>query len=212
MPREPTVAVPVTTSDGVALEADAHRPALARAVATIAHPHPHFGGTMDHPVVGAFVDALAALDVAALRFNFRGVGRSAGSSEGGSAERLDLLGALDAAAALAAGVPLVVCGYSFGADVALTCDHERAAAWIVVAPPLRLFPADAFVAGRDERPVHLIVPAHDTFAPPDAVREHTASWPAATVHVVESADHFLVGSAGAVRDLIAAVASDVLSR
>ena len=95
---------------------------------------------------------------------------------------------------LAPGAPLLACGYSFGADVTLTCDHPAIAKWLVVAPPLALFEPSSMVPSTDSRPAHLFVAAHDQFAPPDVVRERVASWPSASVHVIDLADHFFRGA------------------
>jgi alpha/beta superfamily hydrolase len=103
-----------------------------------------------------------------------------------------VLAAIDRAASLVPGRPVLACGYSFGADVTLACDDARVGAWLVAAPPLRMF--DDFPAARDPRPKHLFVAAHDQFTPPDAARAATVGWSATTVHVVDMADHFFRGA------------------
>jgi alpha/beta superfamily hydrolase len=182
------------TSDGVTLVAEEHTPPDVRAGAAIAHPHPQYGGTMHDAVAMAIDRALVARRVATVRFAFRGTGGSSGSHSGGPDERLDVLAALDHAASLAPGMPLLACGYSFGADVTLACADDRVTAWLVAAPPLRLF--DDFPAARDPRPKHLFVAAHDQFTPPDAARAATVGWTNTTIHVVDMADHFFRGALG----------------
>ncbi len=88
------------------------------ALALICHPHPQFGGTMDNKVVQTLAKAFAELGFATLRFNFRGVGKSAGAYDEGLGETED------AAVALAWGrsqvpdaTPLVAAGFSFGCFV-----------------------------------------------------------------------------------------------
>ena len=66
-----------------------------RAVAVFGHPHPLHGGTMHTKVVYQSSKALARIGVAVLRFNFRGVGRSAGTHDGGPGEMDDYRAALD---------------------------------------------------------------------------------------------------------------------
>lgn len=200
----------LTAADGTRLEALVHVPTSATGsapagVAAIAHPHPQYGGDMHNNVVGALWRGLAAAGVATVRFDFRGVGGSGGTHGGGEAERLDLLAALDAAAALAPDVPLYCCGYSFGADVALTCAHERLAAWVVVAPPLRLFGDDRFVAAGDARPVHVLAGEHDQFASTGVVRAATAGWRTTQVHEIPMADHFFAGSTARIAELVTAI-------
>ena len=62
--------------------------------AVITHPHPLFGGDMANNVVLIAVRALAARGMSALRFNFRGVGRSTGVYGGGVDEMEDVAAAL----------------------------------------------------------------------------------------------------------------------
>ena len=99
-------------------------PALARAgVAIIAHPHPLFGGSMDNKVVQTLSRAFVHCGWVALRFNFRGVGRSAGAHDDGRGELEDLLAAVQQ---VAPDGPLAIAGFSFGAFVA---SHAVAALW-----------------------------------------------------------------------------------
>ncbi len=85
-----------------------------RGVAVIAHPHPLFGGTMDNKVVQTLARAFVACGWTAVRFNFRGVGRSEGAHDEGRGERDDLLAVVQA---LAPTGPLCLAGFSFGAFV-----------------------------------------------------------------------------------------------
>ena len=201
----------ITSSDGTVLEAVIDRPTPAtstRAVAAIAHPHPQYGGDLHNNVVGALQRGLVASGAVTVRFNFRGVGASGGTHSGGTHERADYVAALDAAAALDTTVPLYACGYSFGADVALTSAHGRLAAWIVVAPPLRLFADELYVAAIDARPKHLIVGAHDQHASPETVRAITAGWRNVIVHPVEMADHFFAGTTSRVAEIVTRIVTD----
>jgi hypothetical protein len=65
--------------------------ARAPGVAIIAHPHPLFGGTMDNKVVQTLARAFVQCGYTVVRFNFRGVGASAGEYDAGKAELQDLL-------------------------------------------------------------------------------------------------------------------------
>ncbi|WP_019703848.1 alpha/beta hydrolase [Paracidovorax oryzae] len=85
-----------------------------RGVAVIAHPHPLFGGTMDNKVVQTLARAFVACGWTAVRFNFRGVGGSAGSHDEGRGELDDLLAVIDQAAPAGA---IALAGFSFGAFV-----------------------------------------------------------------------------------------------
>jgi alpha/beta superfamily hydrolase len=64
----------------------------------VCHPHPRYGGDMNNNVVLAVTRALTDRGIAALRFNFRGVGGSAGSYDDGRGETEDAQHALDALA------------------------------------------------------------------------------------------------------------------
>ena len=106
----------------------------------VCHPHPLYGGDLDNNVVVAVCAALESRGVAALRFNFRGVGQSQGEFDQGRGEQDDLRGAL----AFLAAQPEVdqarlgVAGYSFGAVVALAvgAGEGRVRALCAISAPL----------------------------------------------------------------------------
>ncbi len=132
---------PVTDLAGPAgpLEALLDRPgAEVRAAVVFAHPHPQFGGTMHTKAVFQGAKGLTRLGCAVLRFNFRGVGRSAGAFGEGEGEKADFRAGLDYMAARCPGVSLWAAGFSFGAWVALEVGAEdpRVAALIGIAPPV----------------------------------------------------------------------------
>lgn len=85
-------------------------------VAVVCHPHPQHGGTMDNKVAQTLARAFVQLGYRAVRFNFRGVGGSAGAWDEGRGEIDDALAVI--AAHRDAGLPLVLAGFSFGAYVA----------------------------------------------------------------------------------------------
>jgi alpha/beta superfamily hydrolase len=109
-----------------------------RAAVVFAHPHPQFGGTMHTKAVYQGAKGLTRIGCAVLRFNFRGVGRSAGEFDQGEGEKADFRAALDYMAARYPGVPLWAAGFSFGAWVALEVGAEdaRVSALIGIAPPV----------------------------------------------------------------------------
>ena len=85
-------------------------------VAVIAHPHPLFGGTMDNKVVQTLARAFIACGWTAVRFNFRGVGASAGTHDEGRGEVDDYRAVV---AQVAPEGPLAIGAFSFGAFVAI---------------------------------------------------------------------------------------------
>ena len=64
-------------------------------IAIVLHPHPQFGGTMNHQIVYQLYYAFVHRGFSVLRFNFRGVGRSQGSFDHGIGELSDAASALD---------------------------------------------------------------------------------------------------------------------
>ena len=56
-------------------------------IAIILHPHPQFGGTMNHKVVHKLHYTFFNMGFTVLRFNFRGVGRSQGEYDQGVGDR-----------------------------------------------------------------------------------------------------------------------------
>ena len=100
----------------LALLIDDPTSAPRRGVAVVCHPHPLHGGTMDNKVVQTLARAFVQLGYRAVRFNFRGIGGSAGQWDEGRGEVDDALAVV--AAVRDAGQPLVLAGFSFGAYVA----------------------------------------------------------------------------------------------
>ncbi|MBX9793908.1 MAG: alpha/beta fold hydrolase [Burkholderiaceae bacterium] len=106
-------------------------------LAVVCHPHPLHGGTMDNKVVQTLARALLALGWTVVRFNFRGVGRSAGVWDEGRGEVDDALAVI--AQHRGAGQPLLLAGFSFGAYVAAEVasrlpEAERALRLVLVGP------------------------------------------------------------------------------
>ena len=202
------------TADGLTLEGEVSVPDGVRAGALLAHPHPLHGGNMRSIVIGALFTGLPAAGIAALRFNFRGVGASEGSHDEGRRERLDVVAALDVLEGLGRELPLVLGGWSFGADTSLGVDDARHAGWFAVAPPLRhtaQFRNSAVAAAGDPRPKLLVMPERDQFRSPESAREVVASWTNTEVIVVPGADHFLVGRTDRVVELAVEFINRLLS-
>jgi uncharacterized protein len=192
----------VSTADGVELQAELAVPHAPAGAAVLCHPHPTYGGEMRAGVIDRLFHELPERGLAALRFNFRGVGRSTGAHDDGIGEQHDVRAA---AATLADEVPegpLVLAGWSFGADVALAVDVERAAGWFGVAPVLAVVEPSTMTAARDPRPKVLLVPEHDQWCPPAEAAARTQGWSALDLRVLPGTDHFLNGAYGAVVDAL----------
>jgi len=124
------------------LEARWDRPPMPRttARAVVCHPHPLHGGTLSNKVVHTLAITLAEAGIPALRFNFRGVGASAGHYDHGDGETDDLLAVIDHVRRQEPHSEIWLGGFSFGAYVALRgCQRRPVARLITVAPPVNLF-------------------------------------------------------------------------
>jgi alpha/beta superfamily hydrolase len=103
--------------------------------AVICHPHPLYGGTMDNKVVTTVARALQETGIPTLRFNYRGVGASAGEFDQGVGETADA----DAVASWGAerwpGRSLVIAGFSFGGYVALRLAQRRLPRHLITIAP-----------------------------------------------------------------------------
>jgi alpha/beta superfamily hydrolase len=193
--RESTV---IDTVDAIALEAEIDVPKDRWAAAVLAHPHPSFGGDMHSAVTQWLFDELPKQGIAAVRFNFRGVGQSGGDHDEGRGERLDVVAALELADMFVQG-PIVLAGYSFGADVSLCVVHPSVSGWYAIAPPLRTASTE-MVAARDVRPKQIVAAEHDQFTPFDMARSLTADWTNTRVEEIAGGDHFLAGRLSVVAD------------
>ncbi len=106
----------------------------ARGVALVCHPHPQFGGTLDNKVVATLARGFVQAGWRAVRFNFRGVGGSAGIWDEGRGE-IDDARAVLAALRHDAGEPVALAGFSFGAYVASQLALEVAPAQLILVGP-----------------------------------------------------------------------------
>ena len=111
-----------------------------RAAVVFGHPHPlqGGGGTMHTKAVFQGAKGLVRIGCAVLRFNFRGVGASAGTFDEGRGEREDFQAALDYMADRYPGVALWSAGFSFGSWIALEAGavDPRVSVLIGIAPPV----------------------------------------------------------------------------
>jgi hypothetical protein len=170
--------------------------------AVVCHPHPLFGGTMRNKVVHMAARALQERGFATLRFNFRGVGGSAGEFDEGRGETQDGAAAHDFAAALWPQAKLTLVGFSFGAFIAYNVAGLRAVERLIaIAPPVQRFdfhahpvpsvPWTVIQGDRDELVDHQEVLrwAHDLN-------------PAPTVRLVADAEHFFHGRMQELKDAV----------
>jgi alpha/beta superfamily hydrolase len=158
--------------------------------AVIAPPHPLYGGSMDAPVVNELAHACDRAGIASLRFNWRGVGASAGAPSGDAGDAdADYAASLEQLSETVAG-PLVACGYSFGAAAAVRCAarEPRVTRRVLVAPPPALLDAAALASfpGR----TLLLTGEHDALAPAAALEALASVNERIEFALVPEADHF----------------------
>ncbi len=168
-----------------------------RGTAVVAHPHPAFGGTMMNKVVFHTARKLNHdLDLASLRFNFRGVGASEGRYDEGRGEVDDLLAGWAEARRRAPEGVLVAAGFSFGAGMTLKASVRRAEGPGPVPDALALLGLPArLIEAPEPFPVEIpLVAVHgerDQYTPPEEVGAYLERWPGPhRFHVVPGVDHF----------------------
>ncbi len=165
-------------------------------VVIVCHPHPLYGGNMSNNVVFAVCQALALKDIAAFRFNFRGVGKSGGEFGEGAAEQEDVRAAL----ALALSTPhidpkrLGLAGYSFGAGAALpvAVQDKHVKMLALVSPALMDYGGEQLKGYT--RPKFIITGEDDGVIPERQLRQLVEDIPSPKQYeVIAGADHFWVG-------------------
>lgn len=188
-----------TTEDGVRLEGE-WRLDVADPYGSpvICHPHPKHGGSKDHPLLWAIRNELANRGFGVIAFDFRGVMGSGGTYGGGRAELADARAAVELARSRAPW-PTLLCGWSFGASVALreALDDDRVDALALVGIPLRFgdldlpaLPVAAELRVLGRRPVLLLAGENDGYCPGDELKAFGAGFPRAETTVLAGTDHY----------------------
>lgn len=174
-----------------------------RAVAVIAHPHPLYGGTMHTKGVYQAAKGMVRIGVAALRFNFRGVGRSAGQFDAGPGEKADFAAAVECAEQRFRGLPIWAAGMSFGAWIAMTAGAEdaRVSLLVGIAPPVDRY--DFSVLRSCRLPKFIIHGEDDELVSISQVRAFYATLPEPKeLAVIDEANHLFEGKTALVGDTI----------
>jgi alpha/beta superfamily hydrolase len=145
----------------------------ARGLALICHPNPVKGGTMLNKVVSTLQRTARDAGYSTLRFNYRGVGASAGSHDMHMGEVDDAEAASDWLRAQHPGLPLSLLGFSFGGFVAaalggrLEGRGQQLEHIFMVAPAVMRL--DENVPLAQSGTLTLIQPEDDEVVPPAAV-------------------------------------------
>jgi alpha/beta superfamily hydrolase len=185
------------------LEATLQEAAHPRGAAVLCHPHPLHGGTMNNRVVYRAAKAVVSAGLHALRFNFRGVGASAGTFGEGAGEQQDVSAALDWLSERRPGMSLAVVGFSFGAWVGLQVGtrDERVKALVGLGVPLNRYDFEFLTA--NSKPTLLASGDRDEFCPAARMRRLAARLPAnSEVRYLEGADHFFSGNIDLLQGLL----------
>ncbi|MGI5875290.1 MAG: alpha/beta hydrolase [Dethiobacteria bacterium] len=159
----------------------------------ICHPHPLYGGNMHNNVTTDVARALVEKGLAALLFNFRGVGRSEGNFDHGIGETEDALAALAFLAKLKEINPLQlgIIGYSFGGLVAFKAGEisKEARAIAGISP---VIPSGSLQ--KCSKPKLIICGDQDSMVPVSGVLEKAAKMAEPKkIKIIAGADHFWAG-------------------
>jgi alpha/beta superfamily hydrolase len=178
----------------------AAKPAMA---AVVCHPHPLGQGTMHNKVVFTLAKALSEAGLPALRFNFRGVGRSTGTYDNGLGEGEDVRTALNWLAARFPHTPLVLAGFSFGTWVGLPvgCADARVTHLIGAGVPTNLL--DVAALHDCAKPKLIIQGDHDEYGPLPSLQawfEQLAD--PKTLRIIPDSSHFFTNHLDAVASVV----------
>lgn len=158
----------------------------------ICHPHSLMGGSMYNNVVEAVQAAFAAGNISTLRFNFRGVGGSAGAYDEGRGEQEDIMAVCEYLKN-AGMTELLFAGYSFGAWVGSKIIEEKNNPFsfcVFIAPPIDYFP---FEWNNLKNKIALIICGDDDPFCSLNVLIHEAKQINAPLEIIHGADHFYAG-------------------
>jgi len=177
--------------------------ASRRVVGVVCHPHPLHGGTMQNKVVHTAARAMQEAGAATVRFNFRGVGASAGRYDKGIGELEDALAVITWAREHFACDALWLGGFSFGAATALQAAAQgaRPARLVTIAPPVGRIITQP--VARPDCPWLIVQGDQDELIDLSVVRAWAAGFkPEPQLCVIEGAEHFFHGKLTQLREAI----------
>jgi len=200
----PTVEKTLVNGPAGPIEAIVERPAGMRddIVGVCCHPHPLYGGTLQNKVVHTLARACHDQRVPTVRFNFRGVGASAGSHDDGMGESEDAAVVADFARRATGATRLWSLGFSFGGFVAYRLATLRdCSALVTVAPPVQRF--DFTKLPVPQCPWYIAQGDADDLVD----HERVIAWartlvPAPEVRILPGAEHFLHGRLTELRTIL----------
>jgi len=159
----------------------------------VCHPHPLYGGALDNKVVYTLARAFVELGVPAIRFNFRGVGHSAGSYDDGRGETEDVLAVIAYGRERWPDAALWLAGFSFGGAVAVRAAAQaRPERLVTVAPGITRVPMEGIDS--PACPWLIVQGDADDVIDPAAVRDWAARQSTApAMRVLPGTGHFFHG-------------------
>ncbi len=171
-------------------------------LAIICHPHPLHGGALTNKVAHTLARVACDLNLAALRFNFRGVGKSEGEHDHGVGEVDDAAAVLASAKATYPG-PLLFAGFSFGGAVAMElARRERADYLVTIAPAVSRIDRDPTWSA-PQLPWLLVQGDADELVDIQETIDFVNTLdPGPELTVLEGVDHFFHGKLTALRQLL----------
>ena len=191
---------------GIRLEARWDRPPAPSGTVVFCHPHPQHGGTMTAPLMHKVAKGLVSRGLAVLRFNFRGVGLSTGTWDGGLGEIDDVAAAVARARQDHPVHEPAIAGWSFGAATALAWQAREQDRSLMagIAPPVRTELVERLPRPEALSPASrlLIVGDRDQFVTVADLQAY-ADVAGATVTVLNGSDHFFYFREDRVAELVA---------
>jgi len=171
-------------------------------IAVVCHPHPLHGGTMQNKVAHTLARSLVGVGISALRFNFRGVGKSEGGFDDGDGEVRDVLAAVEWMRQEAPELPLWLAGFSFGAGMSIRAAVDCYPEGLISIAPA----ASRFVGDLDRQPDCPWLIVHDDQDELVDVEE-TIDWinelePGPELEVFAETDHFFHGKLVSLRNAV----------
>lgn len=171
-------------------------------VGVVCHPHPLHGGTMTNKVAHMLARSFNEAGAPAVRFNYRGVGASAGAYADGVGETEDALAVIDWASRRWPGARVWLAGFSFGGAVAIRAAAQRDVARLVtVAPAVQRI--EVSTSSLPRCPWLLVQGERDELVDAQVVQRWAASVAALPeLRLLPGVDHFFHGRLNELRDIV----------
>lgn len=173
-------------------------------IVIISHPHPLYGGTMTNKVVHILARSFSELNAMTVRYNFRGVGKSAGKYDDGLGEAKDLQLLADELKQWHPQAPIWLAGFSFGAYVTARAQAAiKPEKLLLVAPPISMYPFEQLA--EIEVPWMVIQGGQDEVIDASAAKKWVSLRPNQPKFIwMEDSGHFFHGKLIEVKDIVLA--------